>query len=185
VTDQERDRQCAERMQAGDAGALEELYDRHGDLLYSLALRIVGRAAEAEDVVQEAWLQIWNSASRYDSSRGPVAAWLVTVTRSRAIDRLRKLGSRSRAETAAGMDPLVTAEDASASASQRQIRDRVEAALASLPPQIRQVLELAYFGGLSQTEISSRLGAPLGTVKSWTRQGLLRLREQVPEEEWA
>jgi RNA polymerase sigma-70 factor (ECF subfamily) len=185
VTDQERDRQCAERMRAGDAGALEELYDRHGDLLYSLALRIVGRPAEAEDVVQEAWLQIWNSASRYDSSRGPVAAWLVTVARSRAIDRLRKLGSRSRAETAAGMDPPAPAEDASAGASQGQIRDRVEAALASLPPQIRQVLELAYFGGLSQTEISSRLGAPLGTVKSWTRQGLLRLREQVPQEEWA
>jgi RNA polymerase sigma-70 factor (ECF subfamily) len=172
-------------MRAGDAGALEELYDRHGDLLYSLALRIVGRPAEAEDVVQEAWLQIWNSASRYDSSRGPVAAWLVTVARSRAIDRLRKLGSRSRAETAAGMDPPAPAEDASAGASQGQIRDRVEAALASLPPQIRQVLELAYFGGLSQTEISSRLGAPLGTVKSWTRQGLLRLREQVPQEEWA
>jgi len=185
VTDQERDRQCAERMRAGDTGALEELYDRYGDLLYSLAVRIVGRPAEAEDVVQEAWLQIWNSAARYDASRGPVAAWLVTVARSRAIDRLRKLGSRSRAETAAGLDPPAPAEDASAGASQRLIRDRALAALASLPPQMRQVLELAYFGGLSQTEISSRLGVPLGTVKSWTRQGLLRLREQVPQEEWA
>ena len=185
MTDQERDRRCAERMRAGDAGGLEELYDRYGDLLYALVLRIVGRAADAEDVLQEAWIQVWKNAARYDPSRGPVAAWLVTVARSRAIDRLRSLGSRARAETAAGVDPPPAGEDASAGAQQRQIRDRVVTALAALPDQSRQVLELAYFEGLSQSEIAARLGLPLGTVKSWTRQGLLRLREQVPQGEWA
>jgi RNA polymerase sigma-70 factor (ECF subfamily) len=185
MTDQERDRQCAERMQAGDAGALEELYDRYGDLLYSLVLRIVGRSADAEDVLQEAWIQVWKSAARYDPSRGPVAAWLVTMARSRAIDRLRSGVSRHRAETAAGVDAPPASVVASAGAQQRQIRERVTSALLGLSPQIRQVLELAYFDGLSQSQISARLGAPLGTVKSWTRQGLLRLREQVAQEEWS
>jgi RNA polymerase sigma-70 factor (ECF subfamily) len=185
MTDQERDRRCAERMRDGDAGGLEELYDRYGDLLYALVVRIVGRAAEAEDVLQEAWLQVWKSAARYDAGRGSVAAWLVTLARSRAIDRLRSLGSRARAETAAGAEPPPAIDDASAGAQQRQARDRVASALAGLPPQTRQVLELAYFEGLSQSEIAARLGVPLGTVKSWTRQGLLKLREQVPQEEWA
>jgi RNA polymerase sigma-70 factor, ECF subfamily len=185
MTDQERDRRCVERMRDGDAGGLEELYDRYGDLLYALVLRIVGRAAEAEDVLQEAWLQVWKSAARYDTGRGSVPAWLVTLARSRAIDRLRASGSRARAETAAGADPPLPEDDASAGAQRRQIRDRVTSALAGLPAQSRQVLELAYFEGLSQSEIATRLGVPLGTVKSWTRQGLLRLREQVPEEEWA
>ena len=184
MTDQERDRRSAERMRNGDAGGLEELYDRYGDLLYALVLRIVGRAAEAEDVVQEAWLQVWKNAARYDASRGPVAAWLVTMARSRAIDRLRSLGSRSRAETASGVEPPPPEADASIRAQQGQVRDRIVQALATLPGQTRQVLELAYFEGLSQSEISARLGVPLGTVKSWTRQGLLQLREQVPQEEW-
>jgi len=185
MNDQDRDRSCAERMRAGDTGALEELYDRYGDLLYSLVLRVVGRAAEAEDVLQEAWVQIWRSASRYDPSRGTVAAWLVTVARSRAIDRIRSLGSRQRAETAAGAAPLPPSDDASTGAIRGQMREHVLTALGGLAPPIREVIELAYFEGLSQSEISSRLSVPLGTVKSWTRQGLLRLREQVPQEEWA
>jgi RNA polymerase sigma-70 factor (ECF subfamily) len=185
MNDQERDRDCAERMRAGDTGALQELYVRYGDLLYSLVLRIVGRAADAEDVLQEAWIQVWRSAARYEASRGSVAAWLVTVARSRAIDRVRSLGSRQRAETAASADSSPAGDDASAQALQRQMRERVVAALDGLAPQIRQVLELAYFDGLTQSEISTRLSVPLGTVKSWTRQGLLRLREQVPHEEWA
>jgi RNA polymerase sigma-70 factor, ECF subfamily len=185
MNDQDRDWSCTERMRAGDHGALEELYDRYGDLLYSLVLRIVGRPADAEDVLQEAWVQVWRSASRYDPARGTVAAWLVTVARSRAIDRVRSLGSRQRAETAAGAVPSPPSEDASAGATRGQMRDRIGAALEGLPPPVRQVLELAYFEGLSQSEISTRLSVPLGTVKSWTRQGLLRLRERVPQEESA
>ncbi|HEY3216752.1 MAG TPA: sigma-70 family RNA polymerase sigma factor [Candidatus Eisenbacteria bacterium] len=184
MTDPDRDRICVDRMNAGDARGLEELYDRHNDLLYSLILRIVGRVAETEEVLQETWLQAWSKAATYDASRGAVGAWLVTLARSRAIDRVRSLGSRRRAATAAAANPPPRSEDASVGAVQNQLQERVATALASLAPPQREVLELAYFQGLSQSEIAARLATPLGTVKSWTRQGLLRLRQLVPEEEW-
>ncbi len=182
IHDPSRDRECIERLRAGDARALAELLDRHGDLLYSLALRITGRSADAEDVVQEAWVQAWRSAGSFDAARGTVGAWLVTLVRSRAIDRIRSRASRDRAETASGAEPAAPADDASVEAGQRMLSARVRAALERLAPPQRQALELAYFGGLSQTEVSERLAAPLGTVKSWTRQGLLRLRELMSEE---
>lgn len=183
MSDQDQDRSCMERVRAGDTRALEELYDRHSGLLYSAALRIVARAADAEEVLQEAWLQAWNRADSYDAGRGAVVAWLLTLVRSRSIDRLRTRASRQRVEQAVADDPPSRAvEEPPARVAHRQLHERVTAALAALAPQQRQVLELAYFGGLSQSEIASRLGAPLGTVKSWARQGLLRLRELVPEE---
>src|SRR5262245_52930626 len=185
MNDQDRDLSCIERMRAGDATALEELYDRHSPMLYSLALRILGRAADAEEVLQESWLQAWRSADRYDRARGTVAAWLLTLARSRALDRVRGRASRQRAETSVEIEPPRGADEPPALAVQRQLHERVTTALSTLTPQQREVLELAYFSGLSQSEIASRLGAPLGTVKSWTRQALMRLREQVPQEEWA
>jgi RNA polymerase sigma-70 factor (ECF subfamily) len=185
MSDQDRDRACVERMRAGDTRALEELYDRYNGLLYSLVMRIVKHAADAEEVLQEAWLQIWRGAATYNASRGAVGAWLVTVSRSRAIDRIRSEGSRQRAELAAGADPPAPTEDASANAAHRQMSERVSRALDQLGPQHRQVLELAYFGGLTQSEIADRLNTPLGTVKSWTRQALLRLSDLVPQEEWS
>ncbi len=151
-------------MRAGDSRALEELYDRHNGLLYSVVLRIVKRSADAEEVLQESWLQIWRGAGTYSEARGTVGAWLVTVARSRAIDRIRSEGSRQRAEEAAGVDPPAPTEDASANAAHRQMSERVGRALDKLGPQHRQVLELAYYGGLSQSEIADRLSAPLGTV---------------------
>lgn len=164
---------------------MEELYDRHNDLLYSLVRRIVGIAAEAEDVLQETWLHAWRTAASFDPARGTVVAWLVTIARSRAIDRVRSEGSRRRAMDTAGSDPPATPPpDPSAAAAETQRRERVRAALAELSPQHQQVLDLAYFGGLSQTEIAARMAAPLGTVKSWTRQALDRLSEIVPREEW-
>jgi len=184
MSDQTRDRACVERMRAGDARALEELYDRHNGLLYSVTLRIVRSAADAEEVLQEAWLQIWKGAGTYSDARGTVGAWLVTVARSRAIDRIRREDSRQRAEQTAGLDPPPPTEDASANAAHRQMSERVGRALDKLGPQHRQVLELAYFGGLSQSEIADRLNAPLGTIKSWTRQALVRLSDLVPQEEW-
>ena len=184
--DQDLDRTCISRMAAGDTRALEELYDRHGSMLYGLVLRIVGRAADAEEVLQDAWLQAWRRAETWDPARGTVAAWLVTLARSRAIDRIRSVASRQRAESATPPpDPLLTADEPAANAAQRQRQERLSAALATLTPRQREVLELGYFGGLSQTEIAERIGAPLGSVKSWTRQGLMRLRELVPEEEMA
>ena len=171
------------RLRAGDNRALEELYERHGGLMFSVALRILGRQADAEEVLQEAWLQAWKRAGSYDQTRGTVVAWLVTLARSRAIDRLRSRASRQRVEeTVADDPPPPPAEDPSTTAAHRQLHEKVTTALATLAPQQREVLELAYFGGLSQSEIATRLGAPLGTVKSWVRQGLMRLRELVPEE---
>ena len=185
MSDAEIDRACIDRIRAGEMRALEELYDRHGGLLYSVALRILGRAADAEEVLQEAWLQAWNRAESYDPARGAVAAWLITLVRSRSIDRLRTRASRQRVEQAvAEGPPPPPAEEPAATVEQRQLQQRVNAALAELGEQQREVLQLAYFGGLSQSEIATRLNAPLGTVKSWTRQGLLRLRELIPEEEW-
>jgi RNA polymerase sigma-70 factor (ECF subfamily) len=184
MSDLDRDPSCMSRLKAGDLNALEELYDRHTPLLYSMVMRIVGRSADAEEVLQDTWLQVWRRADAYDPSRGAVGAWLLTLARSRAIDRLRGRGSRQRAERAAEVDPPVPAEEASAPVVQRQLHERVTTALAELSPQHREVLELAYFGGLSQSEIASRLGSPLGTVKSWTRQALTRLRALVPQEDW-
>lgn len=172
-------------MRSGDTRALAELYDRHNGLLYSLAMRIVRRAADAEEVMQESWLQAWRGAGSYNSSRGTVGAWLVTLTRSRAIDRVRSEGSRQRAEQGAGFDPPPPSEDASTAAVQSQLSERVNQALDQLGPQHRQVLEMAYYGGLTQTEIADRLKTPLGTVKSWTRQALIRLSDLVPNEEWS
>jgi len=182
MNDPDRDRACIERLRAGDTRALEDLYDRYGDLLYSMVVRILGRAAEAEDVLQEAWLQVWRKADGYDPARGTVGAWLVTVARSRAIDRLRSEGSRRRAETAAGDEPATPPGDPSVDAGARILGERVTSALAKLDSRHRQVLILAYFDCLSQREIADRLDAPLGTVKSWTRQALLRLGELVPPE---
>src|SRR4051794_32633945 len=101
MSDTERDRRCIDRVAAGDAAALAELYDSHSGLLYSLALRIVGTPSDAEEVLQDTWMQAWRSAGSYDATRGAVGAWLVTIARSRALDRVRSRGSRRRAESAA------------------------------------------------------------------------------------
>ncbi len=186
MTEFDRDRRCLERLAARDSGALAELYDRYSDLLYSLAARIVGAGADAEEVLQDTWMQAWRTAATYDPARGAVGAWLVTIARSRALDRVRSLGSRRRAETAAAeeaaTEPAPQAPDPATGYARRMLKKDVTAALTALAPQQRQVVELAYFEGLSQTEIAARLDAPLGTVKSWTRQALLKLRERVPVE---
>ena len=186
MNETERDRRCWERVAGGDPTAFTELYDRYADLLYSLALRIVGSTSDAEEVLQDSWLQAWRSARTYDPARGAVGAWLVTITRTRALDRVRSLGSRRRAEGAATVeaaaDPPAPAPDPATGYARRARRKDVAAALTALAPQQREVVELAYFEGLSQSEIAARLNAPLGTVKSWTRQALLKLRERVPVE---
>ncbi len=184
MSDPDLDRSCIRRMRAGDASGLEELYDRHAAMLYGLALRIVGRPADAEEVLQDTWLQAWRTAATWDPARGTVAGWLVTLARSRAIDRLRSIGSRRRAESSSPPPAApATGDEPAARAEQREQHARITAALAALTPRQREVLELGYFGGLSQSEIAGRLDAPLGSVKSWTRQGLMRLRELVPQEE--
>jgi RNA polymerase sigma-70 factor (ECF subfamily) len=184
TTDQERDLFCLLKIQSGDTRALAELYDRYTPLLYPVCHRILRTGPDAEDALQSAWLQVWKRSTTYDPHRGTVAAWLLTVARSRALDRYRSLSSRKQAESQLDPRPINPPRDPSAKAVEGQLSERVQAALAQLQPQQREVLEIAYFQGLSQSEIAERLKAPLGTVKSWTRQGLMRLRELLPQEEW-
>ncbi len=171
------DGEWVRRMARGDAAALEQLYDRHAAAVYPLVLRIVGRSADADEVMQEAWLQAWRRAATYDPARGTVLAWLLNMARSRALDRYRAVSSRQRAETQADAEPrvAVVADPVHETLGAERSR-RVRAALATLKPRHREVLEIAYFEGLSQTEIAERLAVPVGTVKTWMRQGTLAMR---------
>ncbi len=173
-------RRIADRRQE----ALAELYDRFAPLLFAVIRRILGGAAEAEEVLQETLLQVWQQADRYDPSRSSVSAWLVLIGRSRALDRLRQRGTRERAHHAAEAEPR--APDASSRLDEhvliRERRERVRAALGDLPPEQREVLELAFFSGLSQTEIAERTATPLGTVKTRALLAMKKLRRELREE---
>src|SRR5262249_50322262 len=154
------------RMRAGDESALTELYDRYIGLVFPVAMRILGNQAEAEDVVQDVWLQVWRNTASYDESRGTLAAWLLTITRSRALDAIRSRSARSRREDQARAEAPAAVASAN-SAETSSSRDAVRRAFEKLEPHHRAVLELAYWHGLSQSEIAARLQQPLGTVKSW------------------
>ncbi len=182
--DQSSDLLSMGRLQAGDRSALAELYDRHSPVMYGVALRILQNRTEAEDALQEAWLQAWKQRRAFDPTRGNVPAWLVTIARSRALDRRRRQASRNRAETQAPADPVRPVPGPDETTAHSRLKEQLGQALAALEPKQRQVLEIAYFEGLSQSEIAARLGAPLGSVKFWARQGLLQLRELVPRDEW-
>jgi RNA polymerase sigma-70 factor (ECF subfamily) len=177
----EVDQHAIEQLALGDERALADLYDRHARLLYSLALRIVRHQADAEDVLQEVFSQVWRQASRYDATRGTVVGWLVTLTRGRAIDRLRR--ERVKPDQVSAEHDARDVPDAGTPADLRLVTaeqaSQVRAALEALPDNQRVPLELAYFEGLTQSEIAERLIVPLGTVKTRMRQALLRLREAL------
>jgi RNA polymerase sigma-70 factor (ECF subfamily) len=169
-----------------DDGALAELYERFGHVAYGLALRIVRDPALAEDAVQEAFLTIWRSAARFVPERAKASTWILTLVHRRAVDVVRREQPR-RAE------PIEAAPQASANTTEdeawlRLQRDRVQKALRQLPDQQREALELAYYGGFTQSELADRLGEPLGTIKSRMFAGLARLRELLDsgseEERW-
>ena len=177
------DRRALEGMARGDHGALAELYDRHVRLVYSLALRILQNGADAEDIVQEVFAQVWAQAGRYDASRGAVAAWMLTLTRSRAIDKLR--AKRARPEAAADASAAESVVDLAAAQdldllSAEQVT-RLQRALKELPDAQRTALELAYYEDLTHVEVAARLGEPLGTVKTRIRQAVMKLREALAE----
>lgn len=168
------------RIGAGDQSALSAFFDGSKELVYALALRILGDEADAEEVTLDVYIQVWRTAGAYNSSRGSVTAWLVVLARSRALDRWRARSGRLQKELplpeqfdpAAGPDPEGEAEDA-------QRRRRVAAAIATLPAEQRQLLQLAFFSGMTHTEMAQHLRQPLGTVKSRIRTGMMRLREAL------
>jgi RNA polymerase sigma-70 factor (ECF subfamily) len=169
-------------LAAGQVNALGILYDRYAKLVYSLAYRILENSEEAEDITQEVFLTLWRR-NTYNPERGSLSSFLTTMTRSRAIDKLRSKGTRLRVlqrlqgivrSEASDLTPL---EQASVGERSQMIRD----ALSQLSEAERQILEIAYYEGLSQSEIAKRLNMPLGTVKTRSRQGLLKLRQTLQD----
>lgn len=163
----------------GEENALIKLYDRHRRILFGLIIRILRNQTEAEDVLQEVFVQIWQQAGAFDSSRGKAVTWLATIARSRAIDRLRFLGSRERTVQQAAAQTIELASDAFEDAIGSRRSKLVRAALQELPEEQRKLLLMAYFEGHSQSEIAERTKTPLGTVKTRIRDGMMKLRHNL------
>ncbi len=173
------------KMAQGEESAASVLYDRHGAVMYGLALRMVGEAADAEEVVLDAFAQAWRDAGRYDTSRGSVAGWLTTITRTRALDLIRARGRRAKAtdiasatlDEPAAMGSGFAAPDVQVQETERSVA--VKSALNQLPTSQRAAIELAFFEGLTHHEVAERLSEPLGTVKTRIRLGMQKLRDAL------
>jgi RNA polymerase sigma-70 factor (ECF subfamily) len=179
----EDDRNLAERLKRREPSVMGDLYDRYGKLVFSLIYRIVRDIGVAEDLVQETFLRVWNRAQGFDAERGALGAWLLAVARNRAIDYVRSSGgkmSRGALELEAAEHPSVFVNFEAEVLSQDRAR-RVRGALGRLNENQRHVIELAYFEGLSQSEMAERMGQPLGTVKTWVRTALKNLRDDLGE----
>lgn len=169
---------------AGDERAIAALYDRYGAVVYAIAYRITGQRADAEEIVVEAFAQAWREAGRFEARRGSVAGWLTMIARSRALDLVRARSRRERITATAAADrpdvPLAMGDwrtDPGGAVDHAERRRRVREALELLSAPQRQAIELAYFEGLSQSEIAERLQEPLGTIKTRVRLGMQKLRE--------
>jgi len=160
----------------GDEAALARLYDAYRVILFGLLIRILNSREEAEDILQDVFVQVWRRAKDFDEKRGRPFTWLVTLARSRAIDRLRLLGARQRLVTGAAQEKTEAVSDALTDTIRQAQKETVRRALAELPDEQKQTLMLAYFEGLTQSEIAAKLNAPLGTVKTRMRSGLIKLR---------
>jgi RNA polymerase sigma-70 factor (ECF subfamily) len=184
------DEELMQRLVMRDLTAFRTLYARYSSLVYSAALRVVRDTQIAEDMVQEIFLRLWRKPESYTATRGKFATWLTSVTRNRAVDEVRSRGRRYRHETASPEEqerelPGPDTDDPALTAELSDQRRLILTALSQLPPEQRQTIELAYFGGLTQQEISERLGQPLGTVKTRIRLGMQKLRAALtPELKW-
>jgi len=185
IVQQIADREMIERIGRGDQSAFSALYDRLSRPLYSLALRMLGDAGDAQDALQDVFLQIWSRAATYNPEQSTVFSWTVLLTRSRVIDRLRSRKRRLRVVASATGDEDADVADASTMESAADTADkndeaaRVRSVLNNLPSEQREAIELAFFGHLTHHEIAARLGEPLGTIKARIRRGLLKLRERL------
>ena len=165
-----------------DEQALASLYDRYRLILFGLTMRILSNREEAEDVLQEVLLQVWRNAGDFDEQRGRPFTWLVTMARSRAIDRLRLLGARQRLATSAAQEASDEVSDAATDTLKSEQRELVQTALSQLPEEQKRTLVLAYFDGLTQTEIANKLDIPLGTIKTRMRSGMIKLQDLLGEQ---
>jgi RNA polymerase sigma-70 factor, ECF subfamily len=168
------------RLQRRDPQALGELYDRYGRIVFSVILRVVRDGAIAEDLLQETFLRVWNRVQGFDAEKGAIAPWLLAVARNRAIDYLRSVAGRERNalefEETDHPALFVDMEQEILTSDKARV---IKGALEKLNANQRQVIELAYFEGLSQTEMAERMGQPLGTVKTWVRTALKNLRDEL------
>ena len=159
-------------LKSGDQSAIAELYDRYSSIVYAVALRVLGDTMAAEDVLQEVFLQLWRNPAAFDAARGNLAAWLAVIARNRAIDALRRRKPETDIE-----DVIVSvAPDLAANADRMRAAEKVRGVLQGMAPAQRAALEMAYFEGLSHSEIASKTGEPLGTIKTRIRAGLMALR---------
>lgn len=181
LSDGQSEAELMRQVAAGEIGGLETLYDRYHSMAYALALRITTETGLAEDVVQDSFLGVWRNAARYAEAKGSVRGWLLAIVRHRAIDAMR----RQRASVAIGEEAdeavpaALTLPDIWPEVAGRLDAEQIRLAMTALPPAQRDVIELAYFDGLTQREIAERTHAPLGTVKSRIRLGLASLRDQL------
>jgi RNA polymerase sigma-70 factor, ECF subfamily len=160
-------------MKSGDQSAIAELYDRYSSIVYAVALRVLGDTMAAEDVLQEVFLQLWRNPGAFDAARGNLAAWLAVIARNRAIDALRRRKPETDIE-----DVIVSvAPDLAANADRTRAAEKVRGVLQDMAPAQRAALEMAYFEGLTHSEIASKTGEPLGTIKTRIRAGLMALRK--------
>ena len=170
-------------VRRGDARAFEVIYERHSAAAFSLAYRMMGTRAGAEDVTQDAFLSLWRSGARYDHARGSVRTWVLGIVHHRAIDALRRatVHDRRRASDEGIEERFEARERTDVEAARREEAGTVRGALSSLPADQSQVIELAYFGGFTHTEIADMLDAPVGTVKGRMRLGLKKMKAQLGE----
>lgn len=164
-----------ERIRSGDETAMEDMYDRYSGIVYGVALRVLGDTSAAEDVLQEVFLQLWRNPQSFDANRGKLPAWLAVIARNRAIDHLRK---RPPEEDLSGVS-VSTGLNLESEAAQRLAVEKIRAVFSRLPLDQRRALEMAFFEGMTHTEIASKTGEPLGTIKTRIRAGLLTVRKAV------